>query len=194
MLIPVLSAQQVVRQNASVPLESIIPATFKPLTEYLSRAYPPLTARDFCPSIVGRYLPSRRTVQTANHWSTVSALCTMSRCTMPSCWCAPVRAAAWRLPAWPVSISQTALRTSIPIFDEEADGGGIEFEIVKEHVMARLRFPLARSRGRCRSTGTDPNSVSDGGDVPASSSNNSSTSNSKATLFNVHSCVLLISN
>ncbi|THH08191.1 hypothetical protein EW146_g9072 [Bondarzewia mesenterica] len=32
---------------ASVPLESIIPVTSQPPTEYLSRTYPPLTARDF---------------------------------------------------------------------------------------------------------------------------------------------------
>jgi hypothetical protein len=47
------SAQPAVRKNASVPLESIIPATFKPPTEYLSRAYTPLTALDFRPYIVG---------------------------------------------------------------------------------------------------------------------------------------------
>ena len=41
------------RKNASVPLESIFPATSKPPTEYLSRAYTPLTARDFRPSLVG---------------------------------------------------------------------------------------------------------------------------------------------
>ncbi|KAA1467227.1 TBC-domain-containing protein [Dentipellis sp. KUC8613] len=39
------------RKIASVPLESIIPATSKPPTEYLSRNYTPLTARDFRPSI-----------------------------------------------------------------------------------------------------------------------------------------------
>ena len=47
------SAQPMMRKNASVPLESIIPATSKPPTEYLSRAYTPLTARDFRPSMVG---------------------------------------------------------------------------------------------------------------------------------------------
>ncbi|KAH9954899.1 rab-GTPase-TBC domain-containing protein [Russula dissimulans] len=47
------SSQPVMRKNASVPLESIIPATSKPPTEYLSRAYTPLTARDFRPSMVG---------------------------------------------------------------------------------------------------------------------------------------------
>ncbi|KAI9454807.1 TBC-domain-containing protein [Russula earlei] len=36
------SAQPVMRQNASVPLESIIPATSKPPTEYLSLTLPPL--------------------------------------------------------------------------------------------------------------------------------------------------------
>ncbi|KAH9052284.1 TBC-domain-containing protein [Lactarius vividus] len=45
--------QPTVRKNASVPLESIFPATSKPPTEYLSRAYTPLTARDFRPSMVG---------------------------------------------------------------------------------------------------------------------------------------------
>ncbi|KAH8984360.1 TBC-domain-containing protein [Lactarius hatsudake] len=46
-------SQPAVRKNASVPLESIFPATSKPPTEYLSRAYTPLTARDFRPSMVG---------------------------------------------------------------------------------------------------------------------------------------------
>ncbi|KAH8987430.1 TBC-domain-containing protein [Lactarius akahatsu] len=46
-------SQPAVRKNASVPLESIFPATSKPPTEYLSRAYTPLTARDFRPSLVG---------------------------------------------------------------------------------------------------------------------------------------------
>ncbi|CAA7267521.1 unnamed protein product [Cyclocybe aegerita] len=36
-----------VRKPLSVPLESIIPATAKPPTQYLSRTYTPLTARDF---------------------------------------------------------------------------------------------------------------------------------------------------
>lgn len=35
------------RKTASVPLESIIPATSKPPTQYLSRTYTPLTSRDF---------------------------------------------------------------------------------------------------------------------------------------------------
>ena len=46
-------SQPPMRKNASVPLESIFPATSKPPTEYLSRAYTPLTARDFRPSMVG---------------------------------------------------------------------------------------------------------------------------------------------
>jgi hypothetical protein len=39
--------QSVVRKPASVPLESIIPATSKPPTHYLSRMYTPLTSRNF---------------------------------------------------------------------------------------------------------------------------------------------------
>ncbi|KAF8963126.1 rab-GTPase-TBC domain-containing protein [Flammula alnicola] len=35
------------RKSASVPLESIIPATAKPPTQYLSRTYTPLTSRNF---------------------------------------------------------------------------------------------------------------------------------------------------
>ncbi|KAF8274629.1 rab-GTPase-TBC domain-containing protein [Lactarius quietus] len=50
---PAPSQQPAMRKNASVPLESIFPATSKPPTEYLSRAYTPLTARDFRPSMVG---------------------------------------------------------------------------------------------------------------------------------------------
>ncbi|KAF8896638.1 rab-GTPase-TBC domain-containing protein [Infundibulicybe gibba] len=36
-----------IRKPASVPLESIIPATAKPPTQYLSRTYTPLTSREF---------------------------------------------------------------------------------------------------------------------------------------------------
>ena len=50
---PAPSQPAAMRKNASVPLESIFPATSKPPTEYLSRAYTPLTARDFRPSLVG---------------------------------------------------------------------------------------------------------------------------------------------
>ncbi|KAJ7692151.1 rab-GTPase-TBC domain-containing protein [Mycena rosella] len=38
---------ETVRKGPSVPLESIIPAMAKPPTQYLSRTYTPLTARDF---------------------------------------------------------------------------------------------------------------------------------------------------
>ena len=41
------SAVSSARKAPSVPLESIIPATAKPPTHYLSRTYTPLTARDF---------------------------------------------------------------------------------------------------------------------------------------------------
>ena len=43
----VQSTAPVARKPLSVPLESIIPATAKPPTQYLSRTYTPLTARDF---------------------------------------------------------------------------------------------------------------------------------------------------
>ena len=39
------------RKTASVPLDSIVPATSKPPTQYLSRTYTPLTAKDFRISI-----------------------------------------------------------------------------------------------------------------------------------------------
>ncbi|KAF7335463.1 GTPase activating rab protein [Mycena venus] len=41
------AAVATMRKAPSVPLESIIPATAKPPTQYLSRTYTPLTARDF---------------------------------------------------------------------------------------------------------------------------------------------------
>ncbi|KAH9481920.1 TBC domain-containing protein C4G8.04 [Psilocybe cubensis] len=41
------NAAPIRKKPASVPLESIIPATSKPPTQYLSRTYTPLTARDF---------------------------------------------------------------------------------------------------------------------------------------------------
>ncbi|KAK7055916.1 GTPase activating rab protein [Favolaschia claudopus] len=41
------AAAVIIRKAPSVPLESIIPATAKPPTQYLSRTYTPLTARDF---------------------------------------------------------------------------------------------------------------------------------------------------
>ncbi|KAJ7239392.1 rab-GTPase-TBC domain-containing protein [Mycena haematopus] len=41
------AAVATMRKAPSVPLESIIPATSKPPTQYLSRTYTPLTARDF---------------------------------------------------------------------------------------------------------------------------------------------------
>jgi hypothetical protein len=54
----------------SVPLESIIPVTFKPLTECLSRTYTPLAAQNFHPSIVGPValppLPTHRAMPSHN--------------------------------------------------------------------------------------------------------------------------------
>ncbi|KAJ7632153.1 rab-GTPase-TBC domain-containing protein [Roridomyces roridus] len=47
-----------VRKGPSVPLDSIIPAMAKPPTQYLSRTYTPLTARDFRFSITQQPLPS----------------------------------------------------------------------------------------------------------------------------------------
>lgn len=55
-------AQAVTRKAASVPLESIIPHTAKPPTEYLSRTYTPLTARDFRASIPLPHSASRFSV------------------------------------------------------------------------------------------------------------------------------------
>ncbi|KAF8987826.1 rab-GTPase-TBC domain-containing protein [Cyathus striatus] len=57
-----LPAGGTVRKNASVPLESIIPATAKPPTQYLSRTYTPLTARDFRFSIPLSHTASRFTI------------------------------------------------------------------------------------------------------------------------------------
>jgi small G protein signaling modulator 3 len=40
-------SQSTIRKQTSVPLDSIIPATAKPPTQYLSRTYTPLTSRNF---------------------------------------------------------------------------------------------------------------------------------------------------
>ncbi|KAI0342697.1 TBC-domain-containing protein [Trametopsis cervina] len=44
---PTISVQAAVPKAGSVPLESIIPSDAKPPTQYLSRTYTPVTARDF---------------------------------------------------------------------------------------------------------------------------------------------------
>jgi len=51
-----------IRKPASVPLESIIPPTAKPPTQYLSRTYTPLTSRDFHFSIPLPQSASRFTI------------------------------------------------------------------------------------------------------------------------------------
>ncbi|KAJ6489064.1 rab-GTPase-TBC domain-containing protein [Mycena sanguinolenta] len=61
------AAVATMRKAPSVPLESIIPATSKPPTQYLSRTYTPLTARDFRFSIpVPRPMPSAATARLAS--------------------------------------------------------------------------------------------------------------------------------
>jgi hypothetical protein len=176
------SAQPAVRQNASVPLESIIPATFKPPTEYLSRAYTPITARDFRPSIVGPValppLPTHRAdseplVDRFGFMYDVTLYDMLLLVRARTCRCAA--------PACLTGI-KIADRTEDEWSDEEADGVGIE--IMKESCPCDGEIELpARPQSRTSSLNSHrlSNAASGSGDVPASSSNSNS-HNSKAAL------------
>lgn len=170
------------RQNASVPLESIIPATFKPPTEYLSRAYTPITARDFRPSIVGPValppLPTHRAdseplVDRFGFMYDVALYDVLLLVRARTCRCAA--------PACLTGV-KIADRTEDEWSDEEADGVGIE--IIKESCPCNGEIELpARPQSRTSSLNTRrlSNAASSSGDVPASSSNTNN-NNGKAAL------------
>ena len=188
-------AQPVVRKNASVPLESIFPATSKPPTEYLSRAYPSLTARDFRPSMVGPValppLPTHRAdseplvdrfgfmydVALYDLLLLVRAL--TCRCAAPAC----------------LTGVKIADRTEDEWSDEEADGGGID--IVKEACTCTGELELpARPQSRSSSYSARRLSVTTtgagGGDVPASNSNSNSNSNNTKPGPNASACTAIL--
>ena len=175
------NAQPAVRQNASVPLESIIPATFKPPTEYLSRTYIPITARDFRPSIVGPValppLPTHRAdseplvdrfgfmYDVALYDLLLLVRARTCRCAAPAC----------------LTGVKIADRTEDEWSDDEADGAGID--IMKESCPCDGEIELpARPQSRTSSISARrlSNAASGSGEVPASNSINSNNSSSKA--------------
>ncbi|KAF7375613.1 GTPase activating rab protein [Mycena sanguinolenta] len=82
------AAVATMRKAPSVPLESIIPATSKPPTQYLSRMYTPLTARDFRFSIpIPRPMPSAAAARLASPGTTFLLLLRAKECrnTAPAC-------------------------------------------------------------------------------------------------------------
>ena len=173
------SSQPVLRQNASVPLESIIPATFKPPTEYLSRAYTPLTAQNFRPSIVGSValppLPTHRAdseplVDRFGFMYDVALYDVLLLVRARTCRCAA--------PACLTGV-KIADRTEDEWSDEEADVAGIE--IIKESSCpcdGEIELP---ARPQSRTSSTSGRRLSNA--APSGGDNNSitnSSSNSKA--------------
>lgn len=178
----VSSAQPAVRQNASVPLESIIPATFKPPTEYLSRAYTSLTAQNFRPSIVGPValppLPTHRAdseplVDRFGFMYDIAVYDVLLLVRAQTCRCAA--------PACLTGV-KIADRTEDEWSDEEVDVAGIE--IIKESSCpcnGEIELPARpESRTSSMSGRRLSNPASSGGDMQVNSSNTSSNSNSKA--------------
>ena len=176
------STQSVMRQNASVPLESIIPVTSKPPTEYLSRTYTPLTARDFRPYMVGPValppLPTHRAdseplVDRFGFMYDVALYDVLLLVRARTCRCAA--------PACLTGV-KIADRTEDEWSDEEAGGAGIE--IVKESCSCAGEIELlARSQSRTSSLSGRrlSNAASSSGDVPPSNSNSSNSNNNNST-------------
>lgn len=174
------NAQPAVRQNASVPLESIIPATFKPPTEYLSRAYTPLTARNFRPYIVGPValppLPTHRAdseplVDRFGFMYDIALYDVLLLVRAQTCRCAA--------PACLTGI-KIADRTEDEWSDEEAEVAGIE--IVKESCPCNGEIELpARPQSRTSSMSGRrlSNAASGSGDMPVNNSNTNSNTNGK---------------
>ncbi|KAH9981699.1 rab-GTPase-TBC domain-containing protein [Russula compacta] len=156
------SAQPAMRKNASVPLESIIPATSKPPTEYLSRAYPPLTARDFrplCEPLVDRF---GFMYDVALYDVLLLVRARTCRCAAPAC----------------LTGVKIADRTEDEWSEDETAGTGIE--IIKESCPCAGEIePPARPQSRTSSVSARrlSNPASGGGEVPASNSSSSSNSN-----------------
>ncbi|KAI0291382.1 rab-GTPase-TBC domain-containing protein [Multifurca ochricompacta] len=143
-------AQPTMQKNASVPLESIFPATSKPPTEYLSRAYTSLTARDFRPSMVGPVplppLPTHRAdseplvdrfgfmYDVALYDLLLLVRARTCRCAAPAC----------------LTGVKIADRTEDEWSDDEADRDGIE--IVKEACSCTGEIELPAPRPQSRSS------------------------------------------
>ena len=176
------STQPAVRQNASVPLESIIPATFKPPTEYLSRPYTSLTAQNFRPSIVGPValppLPTHRAdseplVDRFGFMYDIAVYDVLLLVRAQTCRCAA--------PACLTGV-KIADRTEDEWSDEEVDVAGIE--IIKESSCpcnGEIELPARpQSRTSSMSGRRLSNPASSGGDMPVNNNNTSSNSNSKA--------------
>lgn len=188
------SAQPTVRKNASVPLESIIPATFKPPTEYLSRAYTPLTARDFRPYIVGPValppLPTHRAdseplVDRFGFMYDIALYDVLLLVRARTCRCAA--------PACLTGV-KIADRTEDEWSDDEADVAGIE--IIKESSCpcnGEIELP-ARPQSRTSSTSGRrlSNAASGSGDVPANSSNANGISSKAAPGASNYQCMAIL--
>jgi small G protein signaling modulator 3 len=191
------TAQPAVRQNKSVPLESIIPATFKPPTEYLSRAYTPLTAQDFRPYIVGPValppLPTHRAdseplVDRFGFMYDIALYDVLLLVRARTCRCAA--------PACLTGV-KIADRTEDEWSDEEADVAGIE--IIKESSCpcnGEIELP-ARPQSRTSSTSGRRHSnaaSSGGGDISVNNSSitNSNSSSKAAPLAGASPCMAIL--
>ena len=177
------SPQATMRKNASVPLESIIPATSKPPTEYLSRTYTPLTARDFRPFMVGPValppLPTHRAdseplVDRFGFMYDVALYDVLLLVRARTCRCAA--------PACLTGV-KIADRTEDEWSDDEASGAGVE--IVKDTCPCTGEielFPRPQSRTSSVSARRLSNAASgSGGDMSASHSSNNSNGAIKAS-------------
>ena len=175
------SPQPAMRKNASVPLESIIPATSKPPTEYLSRTYTPLTSRDFRPFMVGPValppLPTHRAdseplVDRFGFMYDVALYDVLLLVRARTCRCAA--------PACLTGV-KIADRTEDEWSDDEASGADVE--IVKDTCSCTGEielFPRPQSRTSSVSGRRLSNAASGSGDMTASNSSNNSNSTNKA--------------
>ena len=187
------SPQPAMRKNASVPLESIIPATSKPPTEYLSRTYTPLTARDFRPFMVGPValppLPTHRAdseplVDRFGFMYDVAVYDVLLLVRARTCRCAA--------PACLTGV-KIADRTEDEWSDDEASGAGVE--IVKDTCPCTGEielFPRPQSRTSSVSASRLSNAASGSGDMSASHDSNNSNSTSKATTPNSSACTAIL--
>ena len=175
------SPQPAIRKNTSVPLESIIPATSKPPTEYLSRTYTPLTARDFRPFMVGPValppLPTHRAdseplVDRFGFMYDVALYDVLLLVRARTCRCAA--------PACLTGV-KIADRTEDEWSDDEASGASVE--IVKDTCPCTGEielFPRPQSRTSSVSASRLSNAPSGSGDMSASNGSNNSNSTNKA--------------
>jgi small G protein signaling modulator 3 len=193
-------SQPAMRKNTSVPLESIFPATSKPPTEYLSRAYPSLIARDFRPSMVGPValppLPTHRAdseplVDRFGFMYDVALYDVLLLVRARTCRCAA--------PACLTGV-KIADRTEDEGSDDEADGDGIE--IVKEACSCTGEIelpPRSQSRSssysgsrKLSSAASGASASAGGGDVPASHSGSSNSNYKPGSNASASTAILAI--